>query len=129
MKTGLKFILSALLGNSLGGLAWIIGQDILPLIWDNLGATFIGMLASMILSTIVLAAPPVLIPAVIMHQIRIRQLWFGPVCNFWAFSFYFNWPRTIPLVSKEFWLAPIIILLLSGLLAAWVITSQPEPKT
>ena len=121
-----RFLISLILGN-LFGLAFLrlalLGTNA---IWSGVkpDASFSTHVLLIGLTAILFATPPVIIGALTALAARRAGLWAGIGSGLWSFGFAAWWPEPIPYLPPEAWLAPTMLVLLSGMVGGWLIDSH-----
>ena len=110
-----------LLGNLLGYAAWVGARLVIPLLWDGRGphTNFLMLMVLVALTSILLAAPPVLVGALCGWLARRAQPWVGLACGLWSFILLGTVPAAVP-IAQGVWYAPTVLVLLSGALGGWM---------
>jgi len=121
MKNYVRLIAAILGGNVVGYAAFRAAAWFTPQLWLAAGEeiTFGMRLALIAVSSILFAAPPVMIGALAAKVAARHELFAGLAASLWGVSAFRWWPA-IPTLPSESWLAPMTLIFLSGLMGAWV---------
>jgi len=121
MKNYVRLIAAILGGNVVGYAAFRAAAWFTPQLWLAAGEeiTFGMRLALIAVSSILFAAPPVMIGALAAKVASRHELFAGLAASLWGVSAFRWWPA-IPTLPSESWLAPMTLIFLSGLMGAWV---------
>lgn len=122
LKTTIRIALAIFLGNLFGyGLfrlaAWASSAS-----WQNGPPSSFGELMWRIgLTAISFGAPPILMGALAARLAGSFEPAVGLAAALWGVTARQWWPATVPLLPPESWVAPMTLILLSGLLGGWLI--------
>lgn len=126
MKTTLRVVVAVVLGNALGYGAFRLAGGFTHYLWDAGPAPNYGTLLGRIcLTAMAFSAPPVIIGAVMARLAGKFEPWVGVASAVWGLTAKQWWPATVPLLPPESWVAPMVLILLSGLMGGWMVGSRP----
>ncbi|MBI3362989.1 MAG: hypothetical protein HY023_17950 [Chloroflexi bacterium] len=117
------------MGNLAGFGAFRFAVEVTPLLWQNglsLARPENDLWLRLILTAataMLFASPPVLIGALAARLAGHVRSWIGMAAGLWGFGFVQWWPP-LPLLSREAWLGPTILILLSGLVGGWLMETR-----
>jgi hypothetical protein len=116
-----RSLLAILLGNAFGyGLFRLAGWAS-SLAWQGgPPATFGELLWRIGLTAVAFGAPPVLMGALAARLASRFEPGVGLAAALWGVTARQWWPSTVPLLPAESWIAPMTLILLSGLLGGWL---------
>lgn len=121
MKLFLRLFLAAFIGNLLGYGLFRFAAWITPQIWDSGPPSSFGMLLIRIgITAMAFATPPVIIGALAARIAGRYTPWVGLASAAWGLTARQWWPATVPLLPPESWVAPLMLILLSGLVGGWL---------
>ena len=120
MKKYVQLIAAILGGNIVGYTAFRAATWFTPQLWIAAGEeiTFEMRLTLIAISSILFAAPPVIVGALAAKVASRHELFVGLAASLWGVSAIQWWP-IIPTLPSESWLAPMTLIFLSGLMGAW----------
>jgi hypothetical protein len=126
MKSFLRVSLSIVLGNALGyGLFRLAGWAT-PQLWrDGPPSSFGTLVFRMMVVAISFGTPPVFVGAVMARLAGRYEPWVGLGSALWGLSARFWWPQTVPFLPPQSWVAPTMLILMSGLIGGWLIGNRP----
>ena len=112
-----RFLISLILGNVFGLAFLRLALFGTNAIWTGVKAdTAFGTQLLLIgLTAILFATPPVIIGALTALAAGRAGVWAGIGSGLWGFGFSAWWPEPIPYLPPEAWLAPTMLILLSGM--------------
>jgi len=115
-------------GNTLGLVSnQLASQVVIPWLWSrragNVGL-FDGV-GLIMLSAILVAAPPVLLGALGAWLARRDQMWVGLACGLWSLSLIGAVPPAYP-IARGVWYAPAVLVILSSTLGGWMIDLREQ---
>ena len=134
MKTILRVTLAVAGGNALGYAAFRLAAGLTPHWWAAAGTPLpFGQLMLMIAFTaIAFAAPPVIVGALAAKVAAAYEPFVGLAAALWAVSARQWWPA-VPLLPPQSWIAPMTLILLSGLMGGWLmgwrVPPPPQPAS
>jgi len=121
MKLFFRISLAILFGNLLGYGLFRLAAWATPQIWQGEPPSSFGMLLVRIgLTAMSFATPPVLIGALAARVAGRYTPWVGLASAAWGLTARQWWPATVPLLPPESWVAPMMLILLSGLVGGWL---------
>ncbi len=121
MKTTLHLCLAILLGNAFGYGLFRLAAWASSLSWEGgPPSTFGALLWRIGLTAIAFGAPPVFVGALAARLASRFEPGVGLAAALWGVTARQWWPATVPLLPAESWIAPMTLILLSGLLGGWL---------
>ncbi len=121
MKTILRIVCAVLAGNALGYAAFRLAAWLTPQWWQAArsreGLGTVMLLTAM--TAVSFAAPPVIIGALAARFASRHEPYVGLGAGLWAVSARQWWPP-VPMLPPESWIAPMALIMLSGLLGGWL---------
>lgn len=128
MKTALRVGLAVLAGNGLGyGFFRLAG-------WFSTGLWRLGpppdfgaLLLRICLTAIVFSTPPVIVAALMARLAGKFEPWVGLGTALWGITARWWWPASVPLLPAESWVAPLSLILISGLIGGWLVGGRLPP--
>jgi hypothetical protein len=122
-----RILAAVLLGNALGYGAWRAAWIALPGLWSlaDEGAGPLARLGLVVLTAVLLAAPPVLVGALAAWLARRAHLAVGLAGGLWAVSLIRLAPAELDFLSGV-WYAPTVLILLSSALGGWMLDLQAQ---
>lgn len=126
MKTLLRYLLTLLGANVLGYAAFLWAWRVVPGWWSAAARPlpFGWLLGLIAVTAIAFAAPPVIIGATAARVAGRHEPYVGLGSALWGLTAYRWWPAEQLPLPPESWVAPMSLILLSGLLAGWVVAHQ-----
>jgi hypothetical protein len=125
MKTVLRVVLAVILGNVLGYSLFRLAAWASAFSWNEGAPPNFGALIWRIsLTAIAFGTPPVLMGALAARVAGRYEPAVGLVAALWGVSARQWWPEVVPLLPPESWIAPMTIILLSGLVGGWLAGSR-----
>jgi hypothetical protein len=126
MKTAIRVVVAVLLGNGLGYGAFRLAGEFTNYLWSGgPPADFGALLWRICLTAMAFSTPPVIIGAVMARIAGKFEPWVGVGSAMWGLTAKQWWPATVPLLPPESWIAPMGLILLSGLMGGWLVGSRP----
>jgi hypothetical protein len=125
VKTTLRIILAVILGNVFGYGLFRLAAWASAFSWNEGAPPIFGALIWRIcLTAIAFGAPPVLMGALAGRLAGRYEPAVGLAAAAWGLSAQQWWPQVVPLLPPESWVAPMTIILLSGLVGGWLAGSR-----
>lgn len=118
------------LGNLLGYGAWRLAQAALSAWWagPSTSASGLAQAGGVLVTAILLAAPPVLIGALGAWLARRFQVGVGLACGLWSLTLIRALPTALPFIGSV-WYAPTVLILLSGALGGWMLELRAQTRS
>ncbi len=122
MKSWLRIGAAVILGNALGYGLFRLAAWAAPQWWRAAGNPIpFGVLLALIgLTAIAFAAPPVMIGALAARLAARYEPFVGLAAAGWGITAYQWWPERVPLLPPQSWVAPMTLILVSGLVGGWL---------
>ena len=121
MKFLLRLSLAILCGNLFGYGLFRLAAWVTPQVWPGGPPSSFGLLLVQIgITAMSFATPPVIIGALAARVAGRYTLWVGLASAAWGLTARQWWPATVPLLPPESWVAPMMLILLSGLAGGWL---------
>jgi hypothetical protein len=121
----LRSAAALILGNALGyGLFRLAAWSVAQLWRSGPPQSFGELLLRLGLSAMAFGAPPVIVGALAAAAAGRYEPWIGLGAALWGFTARFWWPAVVPLLPPESWVAPMTLILVSGLVGGWLVGSR-----
>lgn len=119
----MRVALAAIGGNVTGYAAFRLAAWWMPQWWTAVNsATPIGQFMTLIAFTaIAFAAPPVIVGALAARVAGTYEPYVGLAAALWGVSARLWWPA-IPRLPAESWIAPMALIMVSGLMGGWMVS-------
>jgi hypothetical protein len=125
VKTIFRIILAVVLGNVFGYGLFRLAAWASAFSWNEGAApTFGALIWRICLTAVAFGAPPVLMGALAGRLAGRYEPAVGLAAAAWGLSAQQWWPQVVPLLPPESWVAPMTIILLSGLVGGWLAGSR-----
>jgi hypothetical protein len=125
MKLVLRIVLAVVLGNILGYGLFRLAAWASAFSWnEGVPPTFGALIWRISLTAIAFGAPPVLMGALAGQVAGRYEAAVGVGAALWGVSARQWWPEVVPLLPPESWVAPMTIILLSGLVGGWLVGTR-----
>ena len=94
-----------------------------PTWWGTVttNSTVFQLMALIALTTIIFAAPPVVIGALAARVAATYEPYVGLAATLWGVGLRLWWPL-IPQLPAESWIAPMCLILMSGMIGGWLMS-------
>jgi hypothetical protein len=126
LRSALRLGATVLLGNALGyGLFQLAGWLAVRLWQAGPPGSFGDLLFRLGLTAMAFGAPPVIVGALAAGAAGRHEPWVGLGAAGWAVSARFWWPGAVPFLPAQSWVAPMSLILVSGLMGGWLVGSRP----
>ena len=123
MKLVFRLSVALLLGNTLGYLLFRLAAWASSLSWAGPPPSSFGeLLWRMGLTAIVFGAPPVIMGALAGRFVQRYEPLVGLASALWGITARWWWPEQVRHLPPESWIAPMVIIFLSGLVGGWLVS-------
>ncbi|MBM4424061.1 MAG: hypothetical protein FJ030_11820 [Chloroflexi bacterium] len=121
-----RIAFAIILGNLVGCALFRLAAWASPQWWRSVGdaVPFGKMLWLISLTAIAFATPPVIVGALAARLAGRYEPAVGLASALWGLSARQWWPSQVPLLPPESWVAPMTLILLSGLVGGWLAARQ-----
>jgi hypothetical protein len=126
MKTILRAGVVVLVANGLGYGFFRLAGWFATQLWEQGPAPDYGTVIWRIcITAIAFSTPPVIIAALAARVAGRYEPWVGLGSALWGLSARLWWPASVPLLPPESWVAPMSLILISGLIGGWMVSRHP----
>lgn len=122
MRLPLRIALAVVFGNALGYGLFRLAAWAAPQWWRAAESPipFGGLLLLIGVTAISFATPPVIVGALAARVAARHEPVVGLAAALWGVTARQWWPPQVPLLPPESWVAPMTLILLSGLMGGWL---------